>query len=141
MTINAGGHWVSPYAADVSFTGGTTINHANAIDLSGVSGAAPTAVYQTARVGNFSYTIGGFTSMSSHTVRLHLCDTYFATAGVHDQRQPERAIRDSIHLRHRQQLGLGHRDPVAGASRIRRACPRFEPEGRSSHCGAGFKGP
>jgi hypothetical protein len=38
-------------------------------------------VYQTARTGNFSYTIGGFTPGSSHTVRLHMCETYFNTAG------------------------------------------------------------
>jgi hypothetical protein len=81
VLINSGGPVVSPYAADVSFTGGTTINHANTIDLSGVSNPAPAAVYQTARVGTFSYTVGGFSSMSSHTVRLHLCETYFATAG------------------------------------------------------------
>jgi len=72
---------VSPFVADVDFTGGTTINHANTIDTSKVTNPAPAAVYQTARVGNFTYTIGGFTANSSHTVRLHFCETYFATAG------------------------------------------------------------
>ena len=81
VLINSGGPVAAPYSADVSFTGGTTINHANTIDVSGVSNPAPAAVYQTARVGNFSYTIGGFTALSSHTVRLHLCETYFSTVG------------------------------------------------------------
>jgi hypothetical protein len=79
--INGGGPAVSPYVADVDFAGGTTINHANTIDLSGVANPAPAAVYQTARVGNFTYTIPGFTAGSSHTVRLHMCETYFDTTG------------------------------------------------------------
>jgi hypothetical protein len=79
--INSGGPAVSPFAADTGFTGGATINHANTIDLTGVTSPAPAAVYQTARVGNFSYTLGGFTASSSHTVRLHMCETFFGAAG------------------------------------------------------------
>jgi hypothetical protein len=79
--INSGGAAVSPFVADVDFAGGTTINHANTIDVSGVTNPAPAAVYQTARVGNFTYTIPGFTAGSSHTVRLHMCETYFNTTG------------------------------------------------------------
>jgi hypothetical protein len=81
IQINAGGPAASPYLADVDFTGGTTINHANTIDVSGVTNPAPAAVYQTGRVGSFSYTIPGFTAGSSHTVRLHMCETYFTTNG------------------------------------------------------------
>jgi Malectin domain/F5/8 type C domain/Abnormal spindle-like microcephaly-assoc'd, ASPM-SPD-2-Hydin len=81
VLINAGGPAVSPYAADVSFTGGGTINHANTIDVSGVTNPAPAAVYQSARTGNFTYTIGGFTAGSNHTVRLHMCETFFNTTG------------------------------------------------------------
>jgi hypothetical protein len=79
--INSGGPAVSPFVADVDFAGGSTINHANTIDLSGVTNPAPMAVYQTARVGNFTYTIPGFNAGSSHTVRLHFAETYFSTAG------------------------------------------------------------
>ncbi|MDB4980727.1 MAG: hypothetical protein JWM82_1479 [Myxococcales bacterium] len=79
--INAGGPAAAPYVADIDFTGGGTINHANAIDVSGVTNPAPTAVYQTARTGNFTYTIPGFAAGSSHTVRLHMCETFFSTAG------------------------------------------------------------
>jgi hypothetical protein len=81
VQINSGGPAVSPYVADIDFAGGSTINHANTIDLSGVTNPAPAAVYQTARIGNFTYTIPGFTAGSSHTVRLHFCETYFTTAG------------------------------------------------------------
>jgi hypothetical protein len=81
VQINSGGPAVSPFIADKDFTGGGTISHANTIDLSGVTNPAPVAVYQTARVGNFTYTIGGFTAGSSHTVRLHFAETFFSTAG------------------------------------------------------------
>jgi beta-glucanase (GH16 family) len=81
VRINSGGPAVSPFAADVDFVGGGTINHANTIDLSGVTSPAPAAVYQSARVGNFTYTIPGFAAGSSHTVRLHFAETFFATAG------------------------------------------------------------
>jgi Thaumatin family/Malectin domain len=81
VQINSGGPAVSPFAADEDFTGGSTINHANTIDLSGVTSPAPMAVYQTARVGNFTYTIPGFTAGSSHTVRLHFAETFFNSAG------------------------------------------------------------
>jgi len=67
--------------ADTDFSGGTTINHANTISTTGVTNPAPTAVYQTARVGNFKYTVPGFVANSSHTVRLHFCETYFSTKG------------------------------------------------------------
>jgi len=81
LQINAGGPAAAPFVADKDFTGGTTIHHANTIDLSGVTNPAPMAVYQTARVGNFTYTLPGFTAGSSHMVRLHFAETYFSTAG------------------------------------------------------------
>jgi hypothetical protein len=79
--INCGGPAAAPFVADIDFAGGSTINHANTIDTSGVSSPAPAAVYQTARLGNYTYTIPGFTAGSTHTVRLHMCETFFTTAG------------------------------------------------------------
>jgi hypothetical protein len=81
IQINSGGSAVSPFVADADFSGGGTINHANTINLSGVTNPAPMAVYQTARVGNFTYTIPGFNPGSSHTVRLHFAETFFSSAG------------------------------------------------------------
>src|SRR5450432_3275458 len=81
VLINAGGVASAPYVADIDFVGGTAINHANTIDVSGVTNPAPAAVYQTARTGAFTYTIPGFTAGSSHVVRLHMCETYFNTTG------------------------------------------------------------
>jgi hypothetical protein len=74
----------TPFVADEDFTGGSTIDHANTINTNNVTNPAPAAVYQSARIGagaTFSYTIPGLTAGSSHTVRLHFCETYFTTAG------------------------------------------------------------
>jgi Malectin domain len=88
VEINSGGPAVSPFVADEDFTGGATIDHANTINTSKVTSPAPAAVYQSARVAatagagtTFSYTIGGFTANSSHTVRLHFCETFWTAAG------------------------------------------------------------
>jgi beta-glucanase (GH16 family) len=79
--INAGGPAVGAFAADTGFAGGTTINHANTINLTGVTNPAPMQVYQTARVGNFTYTISGLVGNTSHIVRLHFAETYWTAAG------------------------------------------------------------
>jgi Malectin domain len=76
-----GGPAVTPFSADANFSGGSTINHANTIDLSGVANPAPMTVYQTARIGSFTYTIPGLTAGSNHTVRLHFAETYWSSAG------------------------------------------------------------
>jgi len=81
VAINAGGPGVGAFVADTGFAGGATINHANTIDLTGATNPAPAQVYQTARIGNFSYTIAGFTAGSSHTVRLHFAETFWTAAG------------------------------------------------------------
>jgi len=81
VRINAGGSAASPFLADQGFSGGSTLNHVNAINLSGVLQPAPVAVYQTARIGNFTGTFAGFAAGSSHKVRLHFAETFFSTAG------------------------------------------------------------
>ncbi len=81
VRIDTGGPAVSPFAADESFTGGTTIDHANPIDVSGVANPAPAAVYQSARIGNFTYAVPGFAAGSSHVVRLHFAETFWTAAG------------------------------------------------------------
>ncbi|MDB4982750.1 MAG: bamB 2 [Myxococcales bacterium] len=81
LLINCGGLAAAPYVADQGFTGGTTLSHANTIDVSTVTNPAPTAVYQTGRLGTFSYTLPGFLAGSTHTLRLHFAETYFSTAG------------------------------------------------------------
>ena len=81
VEINCGGPAVAPFMADADFAGGGTIDHANSINLSGVTNPAPMAVYQTGRTGNFTYTVSGFNPGSSHTIRLHFAETYFKATG------------------------------------------------------------
>ena len=81
ICINSGGPLVSPFVADEDFTGGATVSHTNTIDLSHVTNPAPMAVYQKGRDGTFTYTIGGFTANSMHTVRLHFAETYWTACG------------------------------------------------------------
>jgi len=52
-----------------------------AIDTSGVSNPAPQAVYQTGRVGNFSYNIPGFAPGAACQVRLHFAEYIYGTSG------------------------------------------------------------
>jgi hypothetical protein len=80
--INAGGVAVSAWVADIDFSASGTISHPNTIDVSAVTNAAPEAVYQDGRAGNFTYTIPGFAASSSHRVRLHMCETFFDATGM-----------------------------------------------------------
>ncbi|MGC2420405.1 MAG: malectin domain-containing carbohydrate-binding protein [Candidatus Acidiferrales bacterium] len=84
IEINAGDSAVSPYVADEDFTGGSTINHANTINTSNVTNPAPAAVYQTARIGNFTYTIPGFAPNSSQLVRLHFAETFHTACATRE---------------------------------------------------------
>jgi hypothetical protein len=81
IAINAGGPLVAPFLEDEYYSGGGTIDHNNAINTSGVTNPAPAAVYQSARVGNFTHTIPSFNPGDSHLVRLHFAETYFNSAG------------------------------------------------------------
>ncbi|HEY7414406.1 MAG TPA: malectin domain-containing carbohydrate-binding protein, partial [Ktedonobacteraceae bacterium] len=81
VQINSGGPAASPFVADTDFSGGSTASTTNAINTSGVTNAAPQAVYQSNRFGNFTYTIPGLTSGSTYTVRLHFAEEYWTAAG------------------------------------------------------------
>jgi hypothetical protein len=79
--INCGGGAVSPFAADQFVSGGSAFASANAVSTSGVTNAAPAAVYQTERFGNHTYTFGNLTPSASYTVRLHFAEVFFTSAG------------------------------------------------------------
>ena len=54
----------------------------NAITIpSGVTNAAPAAVYQTERYGFFTYLIPGLTPGASYTVLLHFAEIYWTQVG------------------------------------------------------------
>jgi len=81
VAIDAGGPAVGSFLLDQDYVGGTTISHSNTINTSKVNSPAPPAVYQTGRIGNFTYTIGGFKTTINYLVRLHFCETYWTSPG------------------------------------------------------------
>lgn len=62
----------SPFAADQYASGGTQHSVTNTINLSGVTNAAPQAVYQCERYGNVTYTFPSLTASSSVRALTHL---------------------------------------------------------------------
>ncbi len=81
VQLNAGGPAASPFIADADFSGGSTVVTANTIVTTGVTNAAPQAVYQSNREGNFSYIIPNLTANAAYTVRLHFAETYWSKTG------------------------------------------------------------
>jgi hypothetical protein len=83
IALNAGGSAVTGFSADNYYSGGSTYSTTATVTTSGVTNAAPMAVYQTERFewGSFSYTIPGLTSGATYTVRLHFAEIYFDAAG------------------------------------------------------------
>ena len=98
VAINSGGAAVSnsgggdaSFVADVDFSAGGTAVTANTITTAGVTNAAPAAVYQSERAGQFIYTIPGLTAGAQYSVLLHFAEFYWTAAGkrvfnVSDQR-------------------------------------------------------
>ena len=79
--LNSGGVAVSPFAADAYASGGNTYSVGSAMTVSGVADAAPAAVYQTERWGDFSYFFFDLTPGADYGVRLHFAETYQNSAG------------------------------------------------------------
>jgi hypothetical protein len=80
--INAGsGTAVSPFTGDQYYSGGTQASYSATINVSGVTNAAPAAVYQSERYGNMTYTFPSLTASTAHTVRLHMAELYQSAAG------------------------------------------------------------
>lgn len=77
--VNCGGGSSGSFSADTGYSGGSTWSTGDTITTSGVTNAAPMAVYQSQRYGNFSYNIGGLTPNASYTVRLHFAESYFGS--------------------------------------------------------------
>jgi|GEM_PF-476877 len=73
---------VAPFIADTDYDSGTTFSSSATIATSGVTNAAPAAVYQTVRWNTaFTYTLPGLTAGASYTVRLHFVELSFTASG------------------------------------------------------------
>jgi fibronectin type 3 domain-containing protein len=82
LQIDAGGGAVAPFVADEDFSAGTEFSSTATINTSGVTNAAPAAVYQTVRWNaSFNYTLPGLTAGASYVVRLHFVELSFTASG------------------------------------------------------------
>lgn len=76
LAVDAGGAGAGPFAADSGFSGGRVYAVARTVDTSGSADAAPQAVYQNERYGDFSYTLPGLAAGGRYTVRLHFAEIF-----------------------------------------------------------------
>ena len=83
IRINCGGGSLSPFVADINFTGGTTVAYSFTPDLSAATNPAPASVYNSIRYGaSFGYSLIGLTPNSSYKLRLHFCEVWAPSVGL-----------------------------------------------------------
>ena len=73
---------VDIFQPDQYYSGGSTFNNTNTIDVSQITtNTPPAALFNNERYGAMSYTIPGFTSGSSYAVTLYFAETYLTSSG------------------------------------------------------------
>lgn len=73
---------VEIFQADQYYSGGSTYNNSNTIDVSLItSNPPPAALFNNERYGEMSYTIPGFTAGNTYSVTLYFAETYLTSAG------------------------------------------------------------
>jgi glucuronoarabinoxylan endo-1,4-beta-xylanase len=73
---------VGDFQPDQYYSGGSTYNNTNTIDVSGItSNPPPAALFNNERYGAMSYTIPGFTSGGIYNVTLYFAETYLTSSG------------------------------------------------------------
>lgn len=77
--INVGGSAVAPFNADNYYNSGTVSTVTTEVTTTGVTNAAPAAVYQSDRWGAMTYTFPNLVVGHTYTVRLHFAEVYFGT--------------------------------------------------------------
>jgi len=86
-SINSGGPGVGAFAADAYYGGSAnTFSVTNSIDTNAVPNAAPAAVYQTERWGEFAYLLQNLVPGSNYTVRLHFAEISPSVNNAGDRR-------------------------------------------------------
>lgn len=79
--VNTGGSTVGSYIADTGFSGGSLYTTTSNVDTSGVTNAAPEAVYKSVRYGNFTYTLPNQTPNTNYILRMHFNELYWNSVG------------------------------------------------------------
>jgi hypothetical protein len=79
--INCGGPASGPFVADQGHNGGSAASTTATVSTAGVVGAAPEAVYQSARYGDVTYVFSSLPPGTNYPVRLHFAENVFSSAG------------------------------------------------------------
>jgi hypothetical protein len=73
---------VGSFQADQYYSGGSTYNNTNTIDISQITdNPPPAALFNNERYGALSYTIPGFTVGGTYAVTLYFAETYLTASG------------------------------------------------------------
>jgi lysophospholipase L1-like esterase len=73
---------VGSFQADQYYSGGSTYNNTNTVDVSQITdNPPPAALFNNERYGALSYTIPGFTSGGTYAVTLYFAETYLSSGG------------------------------------------------------------
>ncbi len=72
--INSGGRAVGVFSADKDVRGGRSFTTNAVIDTTGITDPAPQQVYQSARIGDFVYTISNLNPQTAYQVQLLFAD-------------------------------------------------------------------
>ena len=80
--IASGGPAVGAFQNDAFFTGGTVYTSPRAVSIAGINNVAPAALYQSERVGTFTYTLPALLPSTAYTVRLHFAEIWYTAAGA-----------------------------------------------------------
>jgi len=81
LAINSGGPAEGSFVADEEYNGGDTSTTTATVSTSGVTNAAPAAVYQSERYVPFTYVLTGLEADATYTLNLHFAETYWTAAG------------------------------------------------------------
>ena len=81
FALNSGGPAFAPFAEDMDFVGGSGHTRVGVVDTSGVTNPAPQPVYQSERIGDFTYTLPNLTPNAPYVVRLHFAENTAANPG------------------------------------------------------------
>ncbi|MBN1697236.1 MAG: hypothetical protein JW881_06965 [Spirochaetales bacterium] len=73
---------VGSFQADEYYSGGSTYNNSNSVDVSQiVNSSPPAALFNNERYGEMSYTIPGFAAGGTYAVTLYFAETYLTSSG------------------------------------------------------------
>lgn len=85
--FNSGGPAIGSFAADGNVAGSAnTFSVTNSIDIAGVANAAPAALYQTERWGEFAYVLPLLSPGSNYLIRLHFAEISPSVSNAGDRR-------------------------------------------------------